>query len=510
MKLIFTLVSVLYFSTSFSQWTRVQQLPSSDIFTVYHKDNILYAGGKRIIYMSKDEGQTWDSTATIPSPPLINNIIVYKDELYAASAPSGVFKSPDGGITWQKISTGLLFPDISDFCEFKGDLYAATLGNSVYKLDPVSKNKWLFFGNGLSDLSANLNCIAGNSNALVAGTNANGIYDYLPANSTTWEERLLSGQISPSEKAYDIVTAYDTLFYASGGGRFYMSTDDGFTWQRIGNSLPTAATNIVNAKQALIKTRYIFNGSSNTLFYYIKKDALQDPFVNFSVVFNHFSYKIDILGNRLWDASTGGLFYMSLSTLPDISAVDASPLIQQPILFTLFNAKCDNKKVLLTWKTALEQNSSHFDIEQSEDGIHWSVIGSLPASGNSNSEKSYSFMDNNSVQNNYYRIVEFDLNGSPQFTSIIQSTCSVTNTFKLWPNPVRDKAFINITTETASQVMINIFDSKGSLVKMQKDMILQGSNQLNVDMKPLTSGIYLISIDWNNGQMKKTVQVWKQ
>ncbi|TMI97094.1 MAG: T9SS type A sorting domain-containing protein [Bacteroidetes bacterium] len=510
MKLIFTLVSVLYFSTSFSQWTRVQQLPSSDIFTVYHKDNILYAGGKKIIYVSKDEGQTWDSTATIPSPPLINNIIVYKDELYAASAPSGVFKSSDGGLTWQNIRTGLLFPDISDFCEFKGDLYAATLGNSVYKLDPVSKNKWLFFGNGLSDLSANLNCIAGNSNALVAGTNANGIYDYLPANSTTWEERLLSGQISPNEKAYDIVTAHDTLFYASGGGRFYMSTDDGFTWQRIGNSLPTAATNIVNAKQALIKTRYIFNGSSNTLFYFIKKDALQDPFVNFSVVFNHFSYKIDILDNRLWDASTGGLFYMSLSTLPDISAVDASPLTQQPVLFTLFNAKCDNKKVLLTWRTALEQNSSHFDIEKSEDGIHWSVIGSLPASGNSNSEKSYSFMDNNSAQNNYYRIVEFDLNGSPQFTSIIQSTCSVTTTFKLWPNPVRDKSFINITTETASQVMINIFDSKGSLVKMQRDMILQGSNQLNVDMKPLTSGIYLISIDWNNGQMKKTVQVWKQ
>jgi len=92
MKLIFTLVSVLSFSTSFSQWTRVEQLPSSDIFTVYHKDNILYAGGKRKIYVSKDEGQTWDSTTTIPGPPLINNIIVYKDELYAACAPSGVLK----------------------------------------------------------------------------------------------------------------------------------------------------------------------------------------------------------------------------------------------------------------------------------------------------------------------------------------------------------------------------------------------------------------------------------
>jgi hypothetical protein len=201
---------------------------------------------------------------------------------------------------------------------------------------------------------------------------------------------------------------------------------------------------------------------------------------------------------------------MSLSALPGITAVDPSPLTQQPILFTLFNAKCDNKKVLLTWKTALEQNSSHFDIEKSEDGIHWTVIGSLPASGNSNSERNYSFMDNNSAQNNYYRIVEFDLNGRSQFTSIVQATCNTTNTFNLWPNPVHDKAFINITADNVSQVMIKLFDSKGSLVKMQRAMVLLGSNQFNVDMKPLASGIYSISIDWNNGQMKKTVQVLKQ
>src|SRR4029078_3628438 len=388
MKLRFSLVSVLCFLTSFSQWTRVEQLPLSDIFIVYHKDNILYAGGKRIIYVSKDEGQTWDSTAAIPGPPLINNIIIYKNELYAASAPSGVFKSPDGGLTWQNISTGLLFPDISDFCEFKGDLYAATLGNSVYKLDPVNKNKWIFFGNDLSDLSANVNCIAGNNNALVAGTNANAIYDYLPANSTTWEERLLSGQISPNEKAYDIVTGHDTLFYASGIGKFYLSTDDGLSCQFFGNRLPSAATTVVNAKQALLISRYIFDGGSKILFYYIKKDALQNPFVNFSVVFNHFSYKIDILGNKLWNASTQGLFYMSLSALPDISAVDPSPLTQQPVQFNLFNAKCDNKKVLLTRKTAQEQNTSHFDIEKSEDGIHWTFINTLPAARNSNDERS--------------------------------------------------------------------------------------------------------------------------
>jgi hypothetical protein len=201
---------------------------------------------------------------------------------------------------------------------------------------------------------------------------------------------------------------------------------------------------------------------------------------------------------------------MSLSTLPGISAVDPSPLSQQPAQFTLFNAKCDNKKVLLTWKTLLEQNSSHFDIEKSEDGIHWTVISTLSAAGNSNSERSYSFTDNNPVQNSYYRITEYDLNGRSQFTSIIQSSCSTTNTFKVWPNPVYDKTFINITADDVSPVMIRIFDSKGAIVKVQRAMALQGSNQFSVDMKLLASGIYSISINWNNGKMEKTVQVLKQ
>ena len=58
--------------------------------------------------------------------------------------------------------------------------------------------------------------------------------------------------------------------------------------------------------------------------------------------------------------------------------------------------------------------------------------------------------------------------------------------------------------------MIKIFDSRGILVKMQRGMVLQGSNQFSIDMKPLASGVYSLFPDWDNGQMKKTVQVLKQ
>src|SRR4030095_10585973 len=144
---------------------------------------------------------------------------------------------------------------------------------------------------------------------------------------------------------------------------------------------------------------------------------------------------------------------------------DNNPL---PVRFIFFNAKCEGAKVLLTWKTAQEQNSSHFNIERSVDGISWTVINSLPAAGNNNTEHSYSFTDNNPEQNGFYRIAEYDMNGRVQYTNILRSSCNTTDVFKLWPNPVRDMVFINIVTGSESQAVIKVFDSRGALVKEQR------------------------------------------
>jgi len=181
-----------------------------------------------------------------------------------------------------------------------------------------------------------------------------------------------------------------------------------------------------------------------------------------------------------------------------------------PVRFILFNAQCANNKVAITWTTAQEQNASRFDIERSVDAANWTVIGTKPAAGNTNAEHSYTFFDNNPSQNNFYRIAEYDLNGKVQYTGILRSGCNETDEFKLWPNPLHDKMFINIVAANASKATIKIFDSKGALIKAQQANILRGSNQLNMDMATLANGIYSVLVEWNNGQVKKIIQVAKQ
>jgi hypothetical protein len=181
-----------------------------------------------------------------------------------------------------------------------------------------------------------------------------------------------------------------------------------------------------------------------------------------------------------------------------------------PVLFTLFNAKCEGNRVAITWKTGQELNSDHFDIEKSIDGISWTVIGNVPAAGNSASEKTYSFIDNNPGQKNSYRVAEYDIDRRPQYTIVLTPSCDLTDKFSVWPNPLHDVIVINIVTSNDSRGMISIFDNKGALVKRQEASILQGSNQLRVDLTSLANGVYTLQASWSNGEISKAVKIIKQ
>lgn len=508
LKLIIALVLLLNSSVLFAQWKRVEQLPASDIHSLNREGNTLYAGGKDIIYISVDTGQTWDSTSRIPQFISVDNVIIFKNELFVSSYSIGVAKSVDGGRTWQNITSGII-PFVSDFCIWNGDLYAATLGNSVYKLDPVLRNRWLTFSEGLSSLSANINSIAATNHAMVAGTLANGIYDHRPVNSTVWEERLLSGQVRPTEGVYDIITANDSLLLAGKSGTFYISTDYGLSWSRFGGLLPSTFTSLANAREALLLASNTFNGVNNTSFLYLKKDSFTESFVPFSFVPDHFTYKLDIYAGWIWDASTKGLFYMSLSALPGITDAE-DPTGPLAFLFTSFNVQCDRAAVQLNWTAVHEQNSSRFKIERSANGIHWKVIGEIPSVSNSTTENHYSFTDEKPLENNFYRIAMYELEGKQQYSSIRQSSCTGIDVFRLWPNPVNDLVFVNIVTANASKATIKLFDSKGALVRIQNVTVSHGSNLFTVDLQLLAGGVYLLSADWNNGQKHKTIRLVKQ
>lgn len=179
-----------------------------------------------------------------------------------------------------------------------------------------------------------------------------------------------------------------------------------------------------------------------------------------------------------------------------------------PVTFSSFSVTCGNNETLINWATASEQNASHFEVQRSVNGNAWTTIATLPASGNSNTEKRYSYTDQR-PQGKFYRIREVDLDGSSQYSLVGVADCESGNNFKVWPNPVREQLFVTIKAEQRGIAAIQIYNSAGKLVKKQNSGLLPGNNQLSVNMQALPGGYYHVEVVWNDG-MRKAISVLKK
>lgn len=495
-----------------AQWTRIEQLPATDIVTLFHREGKLFVAGDNLLYYSNNQGANWDSTSKITNRTertFITAITLFKDALYAGAPGVGVFKSLNNGASWQNITAGIV-PEVTDFFEWRGKLYASTAGAGIFVLNATNFNSWQSFSNGLSNLSSNVNALSGNEHAMIGGTFSNALYDYFPENANTWEERFLLGQISAAEGAHDIIAMHDTLVWAGRTGRYYISTNNGLNWSLIANRLSTNHSSIVNAKQALITSVYFFDGFKfNSAFLYTRKDSLQHPFNLINVVEDQLTYKLDIHGNRLWAATDKGLFFMPLTALPGITAEDDSTKSILSVKFLSTTADCRSNGVELKWVVSQQESSSRFIIERSTDGNAWTKIGELPAKPTTNGEQSYSFIDPSPLKNGLYRIVEENIAGKIQLSRVFRSDCNEKQTITIGPNPVRTNAFITIVSDIASKGELKLFDSKGALVKRISVDIRLGSNQFNVDLTNLPAEVYVLMAEWGNGQSKVSSRIVK-
>jgi hypothetical protein len=181
-----------------------------------------------------------------------------------------------------------------------------------------------------------------------------------------------------------------------------------------------------------------------------------------------------------------------------LSSSSGTPL---PLTYLLFNANCTSGQVNIQWETAQQFNTKVFDVERSGNGSQWQVIGSLPAAGNSSVENSYSYTDNNPLPgNNEYRIAEYDLDGRPNYTQVINSSCGIAEPFTVWPNPVINTVWINISTSANSKADIRLYDARGGMIMVKETDLPQGNNQFSLNLANLAHGTYELIVDWGVNQ----------
>jgi len=173
-----------------------------------------------------------------------------------------------------------------------------------------------------------------------------------------------------------------------------------------------------------------------------------------------------------------------------------------PVNLLSFNGSINDSKTILKWATLSESTSNGFDIERSIDSKNFEKIGNVVSGISSNSNKNYSYTDVDPASGiNYYRLKEWDLNGSFKYSNTINvHYAKVPFELKIFPNPSADHIIVQANDLLKSDVHIMLTNVSGQTVANRT--IAQGSTLSIIETATLYAGDYILTAFDANGYKK--------
>lgn len=157
----------------------------------------------------------------------------------------------------------------------------------------------------------------------------------------------------------------------------------------------------------------------------------------------------------------------------------------------------------VVWSTLSETNSDYFILEKSSDAKVWEFVDIQKAAGNSSQEIFYSAIDKKPTRGgiDYYRLKQFDLDGSVEISEIIFVKNGNNIDFTIFPNPAENEVKISSQSEFNK---IEMIDLSGKVVH---EMEVPKTHNIQIDLSELINGIYFVKVSDLNGnsQMKKLI-----
>lgn len=156
---------------------------------------------------------------------------------------------------------------------------------------------------------------------------------------------------------------------------------------------------------------------------------------------------------------------------------------------------------MLTWTTASEFNNAMFLIEKSVDGSKFINIGNVKGAGESEDLREYNFLDvMASGEKTFYRLKQVDFDGAFSYSDIVSIRHEFPNDFMVARmSAVATSNEFDLTIDAmADGVMKYILANWKEEVVFENEMILvNGLNELSIDLTDQKAGIYKLSLNMN-------------
>lgn len=162
-----------------------------------------------------------------------------------------------------------------------------------------------------------------------------------------------------------------------------------------------------------------------------------------------------------------------------------------PYQMITFTGKRNTGNNTLQWSTKNEYNYTYFELERSLDNINFAGINNSMSTSAGN----YSFTDNVSSDQVFYRLKQTDINGKTN-TSNLYLKANETSVFSLYPNPVNNMLRFDLKQDVKNLLNMYIYNSLGRLVKSSSFSTAIGEQ----DVSSLETGSYTVELIDNNSK----------
>lgn len=173
-----------------------------------------------------------------------------------------------------------------------------------------------------------------------------------------------------------------------------------------------------------------------------------------------------------------------------------------PVTWLSFEAKQQDKDVLLIWQTASEKNNKGFFVQHSLDAQTFENLQWIKGNGNTEQVSSYFFthaLAFEKANKHYYRLAQHDLNGEATYSNILLvQTERMESALNIWPNPSKKDLFIQ-TPNHAPILQVKVFASNGQFLFGLNPISMDAQQVGNYDVSALANGLYYLQVETSNG-----------
>ncbi len=443
-------------------------------FTSEQKGFVIRQGTYGMLFRTTNGGESWDTVNNVPG----GNCITFTDSMtgFIGTTTSKIYKTTNGGENWY--ATNGIITRIAKIIFINQQTGWAVGETRIYKTTDSGEN---------------------------------------------WFE-----QVDRPGAGFTSLSFVDSLYgWASlGGWRPYKTTDGGLNWIEQTN---LNFYNTVDVYFTSIDSGFIIEGLiGNNLFKTTNSgiDWQPDPIIDAGYNFNYFPNDYHWILNGVhqrWETTNNGINWQEITQdVPSFNkfqapkewigyAVGGNGLILKyedtsyvPVELISFEAKTDGGKIILNWQIASELNNKGFGIQKSSDKMNWSLIGFVPGKGTTTLRSYYSFIDNEiSSGFQYYRLKQFDYDGSYKYSKEIEVEVTSPTDFSLmqnYPNPFNPETNISFTIPEETNVSIKLYDITGREVKVLVNEKKQpGFYTIKLKGGELSSGVYFYRLTTGSG-----------